>query len=500
MVKKYALLCLLAALACDKEIVDLPGYSIALSPDSVVVDVGGTSLVTAAVGASTAGAVFTIRDSAIARVTPTGTITGLQIGTTWVIGAIADVPAVRDSVRVDVRAPQGPQQPIAIPLLGSGIVPERWTAEVAAAGTVAYTTTWGQRTTNLRGNAIKIWNVAGNTPVLADSIVLPSVGTISDIQVSDDGALLVASTEAGGSTNNGLFIFNRTNPTAPTLIIKYTSANTANGVHTVKLGRVNNRHYAFLSIDPGATPARLVILDITNPAAPVEVFTQVMGAPFVHDVFVRDGVLFAALWHDGLRIFDIGGAGRGGSPSAPVALGTVQTVACQACIPGTSSVHNVWWFHDPNTGSKRYAFVGEEGPGSVSAQQSAGAVHVVDVSSFDVPREVAIYEPDPTTTANGLNAGAHNFVVDEQSGVLYAAYYNGGVRALDVRGDLSVCTAAQKTADGLCDLKLMGREIGIGLSSNPPRYVWGVALVGNSVYASDMHVGIHKLNISALKR
>jgi hypothetical protein len=90
--------------------------------------------------------------------------------------------------------------------------------------------------------------------------------------------------------------------------------------------------------------------------------------------------------------------------------------------------------------------------------------------------------------------------MDEPSGILYAAFYNGGVRALDVRGDLSVCTVAQKTSNGLCDLKLMGREVGVGLNHTPPRFVWGVALVGNALYASDMHVGIHKLNISALKR
>ena len=33
-------------------------------------------------------------------------------------------------------------------------------------------------------------------------------------------------------------------------------------------------------------------------------------------------------------------------------------------------------------------------------------------------------------------AGAHNFSVDEAKGLLYAAYYNAGVRVLDVRGDL----------------------------------------------------------------
>ena len=498
MLKKLLLFAAVALMACDKD-TTAPGDdpALVLSPDSLSVTAGSTALVGATISNTTATAEFSTRNSAVATVSSTGTVSGVSVGTTYIVGSLTGMPSIKDSVKVVVTQAGGPQQPIVLPLLGSGLVPERWTAEVAALGNIAYTTTWGTRTLGVRGNAIKIWNVAGNTPLLVDSIVLAGVGTVSDVQISEDGALLVASTESGGSANNGIFIFNRSNPTQPTQIIKYTSANTVPGVHTVKLGRVNNRHYAFLNIDP---PARLVILDITNPAAPVEVFTQLMGNPYIHDVFVRDGVLMAALWHDGMRIFDIGGAGRGGTPSAPVALGTVRTTNCRVCAAGTSSVHNIWWFHDPATGTKRYAFIGEEGPGSVGEQISRGALHVVDVSNFDNPVEVAIYEPDPATTANQLNAGAHNFVMDEQSGILYAAFYNGGVRALDVRGDLSVCTAAQRSTAGLCDLKLMGREVGVAVSSGPPKYIWGVARVGTSLYASDMHVGIHKISIAALQR
>jgi hypothetical protein len=397
--------------------------------------------------------------------------------------------------------PVGNGEPISLPLLGTGVVNERFTAEVAASGNVAYTTTYGSRShiSGLRGDVLKIWNVSANTPVLADSVKLEGVVTMSDVQISDDGQLLVVSTEVGNIEHNGIFIFNRTNPIAPALIRKYTSANTAPGVHTVKLGRVNNRHYAFLNINPDQNGSRLVILDITNPGAPVEVFMGRMGNPYVHDVFVRDGILMAAIWNDGLRIFDIGGGGRGGTPANPVVMSTIRTAPCSVCGTG-SSVHNVWWFHDPRTGAKRYAFVGEEGPGSIGAQQSRGALHVVDVSDMGNPREVAIYEPDPTTTANGQIAGAHNFTMDEASGILYAAFYNAGVRALDVRGDLSACTQEQRSTAGLCDLRLMKREAGIAVSTGAPKYVWGVARVGTALYASDMHNGLFKIDISGLQR
>jgi len=186
---------------------------------------------------------------------------------------------------------------------------------------------------------------------------------------------------------------------------------------------------------------------------------------------VRDGILMTAEGHDGMSIWDIGGAARGGSVGNPVKLGNVRTV--------NGSVHNIWWYRDAG-GGKRYAFVGEESPGD----PSAGDIHVVDVSDFSNPKEVAFFSVP--------GAGTHNFSIDETRGILYAAFYNGGVRAIDVTGDLSSCTPAEKSPDGRCDLRLMGRELAHGLSSGPV-YVWGVHFTGDKVYASDMLNGLWAL-------
>jgi len=361
-------------------------------------------------------------------------------------------------------------QPVsaALQVLGQGPVAERFTAEVWVRGNIAYTTTWGNRFAP--GNAVKIWDVSsGGAPVLVDSVIVPGAGTLGDIQTSDDGSLLVVATEYTGGS---IAIYDLANPIKPQLLTRYTSANTNPGVHTAEVQRVNGRLYAFLSIDPGpSSAARLVIVDITNPRAPVEVFTAVMGIPYVHDVYVRDGILFTALWTDGLSIWDLGGAGSG-SPSAPRFIGNVKTF---------DFAHNVSWYH-ASDGAKRYAFVGEEGP-SFFGNSASGDIHVVDVSDFSNPREVATYRVQ--------NAGTHNFSVDETRGILYAAYYNAGVRAIDITGDLSSCTAAQRDARGLCDLALMGRELAHGLASQGfPVYVWGVHLVAGKLYASDMFNGL----------
>lgn len=371
----------------------------------------------------------------------------------------------------------GPQVAAAAPgrlaVRGLGAVTERHTSEVWVHGAHAYTSSWGRRG-ELVGNVVRVWDVRADAPVAVGCIELPAAATTGDVEVSDDGRLLVVATEGGGP--GSIAIYDVTTPAAPALVSRFSTASTAPGVHTAEVERVNGTLYAFLSVDPaGATPARLVVVDLSTPAAPRELLARPMGNPFVHDVYVRDGLLFTALWNDGMTIWDIGGGGRGGSPADPVPLGTVRTVG--------GRVHNIAWVHDPVTGSRRYALVGEEGAGG-GFTQSSGDVHVVDVADLTAPREVAFYSVP--------GAGTHNFSVDEARGVLYAAYYNGGVRALDVRGDLGSCAADQRAPDGRCDLTRMGRELAHGLAGGGA-YVWGVHHAGDAVYASDMRWGLYKL-------
>jgi len=366
--------------------------------------------------------------------------------------------------------PQGSQL---LTVLGHGSVQDRFTGELWVLGDVAYTTTWGNR--DAFGNAVKIWDVSGNVPTLIDSLIVPGAATLGDVQASDDGQVLVVATEFTGGS---IMLYSLANPRKPQLITRYATALTDPGVHTADVARVNGRLYAFLSVDVGNTPsARLVIVDITDPANPTQVFTQAMGAPYTHDVFVRDGILFIAVWNAGIKIWDIGGGGRGGTPSNPVELSSLVTVGGEA--------HNIWWYRNATTGEKRYAFVGQEGPGSVGASAS-GDIHVVDVSDLSAPHEVAFFHL--------AGAGTHNFWVDENRGILYAAYYNGGVRAIDVTGDLGTCHPSEQAFTGRCDLAMMGREVGHGLVDGPPVYIWGVQLAGGHLYASDMLNGIWKLD------
>jgi hypothetical protein len=375
----------------------------------------------------------------------------------------------------------GPGGPAALSILAQGRVTDRYTSELWIQNGFAYTGSWGLRG-GQRGNVLNVWDAQRSNSfslIRSINIAPDTVTTLGDVQVSDDGKLLVVATEPFGS----LRVFGLDDPGNPRLLSSYTSPGIRSGVHTAEVARVNGKLYAFLSIDPGLS--RLVVVDLSTPEAPVEVFSRAMGVPFIHDVFVRDGILFTALWNGGLTMWDIGGGGKGGSVTSPVQLGNVVTAGGQ--------VHNVWWYH-ASDGSKRYAFVGQETPtaGGVGVS-SAGDIHVVDMSNMSSPKEVAFF--------NVPGAGTHNFSMDEARGILFAAYYNGGVRALDVRGDLGTCTTAQKSSDGRCDLGLMGREIGNWLVDADP-FVWGVQYVkeSNALYASDMLAGLYRLDLEGLTK
>jgi hypothetical protein len=186
----------------------------------------------------------------------------------------------------------------------------------------------------------------------------------------------------------------------------------------------------------------------------------------LHDQFIRDGLAFLCAWNTGLRIYDVGDGRAGGSPSNPAHIATLATTGGQ--------VHNAWWYHAPG-GSKKYVFVGQEGSGIIGSSAS-GDIHVVDISNIASPVEVASF--------NLPGAGTHNFWVDEVNEILYAAYYNGGVVALDVSGQLA----------GNLSSRLIASYKPGGVTQT---YVWGVQLYNGSLYATDMLSGFYQLRLQA---
>jgi hypothetical protein len=350
---------------------------------------------------------------------------------------------------------------------GGHNVPERFSSDLWVHGSWAYTGTWGAVPRNgVRGDVLKIWSLDANgTPTLTDSIKIPAISTVSDVQVSDDGSVLVFSTERGA--NAGLYVYQLTDPRRPTF---RDSALVADGIHTATIADIAGGRYVFAARDP-KDPA-LLVYDITDPAAIVLRATVPIPPDYgIHDTYVRDGLAFVFAWNTGVIIYDVGNGIRGGAPSNPVEVSRLLTA--DNGVPGGSAVHNGWWFHNPVLAENRYLFIGQEGAGVVGSQ-SSGDLHVVDVSDLPHPKEVAFFHLD--------GAGTHNFWVDEARQILYMAYYNGGVVALDVSGQL------------LGDLhNRLIAEIKPG--GDADTYVWGVQLSGGSLYAIDMLSGLWQLKV-----
>lgn len=348
------------------------------------------------------------------------------------------------------------KSPFAI-LGGGDNVAERYTSDLWVHGEYAYTGTWGFRSKS--GNAVKIWHLSpGGAPTLVDSIITANIGTVSDIEVSSDGSLLVFSAENGAGA--GLYLYSLADPANPTFMASF-PVNT--GLHTAAFGYIGGKRYVFAAKNP-SSPA-LIIFEIdplsVTPIAPVD--TLPVAANYgLHDTFVRDGLAFLCAWNSGVLIYDVGNGMNGGSPSSPQFISSIVTSG--------GKVHNAWWFHGP-LGEKKYLFVGEEGPGTIGGS-SSGDIHVVDVSNLNTPVEVGSYHLS--------GAGTHNFWMDEARQILYAAYYNGGVVALDVSGSLG----------GNLFLREIAR-ITPGGSGNT--FVWGVMLANGDVYASDMLSGLWQL-------
>jgi hypothetical protein len=86
---------------------------------------------------------------------------------------------------------------------------------------------------------------------------LTGVGTVSDVAVTPDGSLLVATAEGGAG--NGLHLFGRSDPFDP---VPRSHVLVPQGLHTGEVAVINGRTYVFGARNP-PSPA-LMIFDITD--------------------------------------------------------------------------------------------------------------------------------------------------------------------------------------------------------------------------------------------
>jgi hypothetical protein len=326
--------------------------------------------------------------------------------------------------------------------------------------------------------AIDVSNPAA--PVITDSIVVDA-RTINDIMTTEDGKYGVLTRENASTRKNGIVILSFEDPAHPKPITDFTETVTG-GVHSTFI----YRGYVYLTDDATGS---LRVVDIRDPSKPRQVARWQTrpdeAGNSLHDVDVKDGLAYLSYWNQGLVILDVGKGIKGGSPENPQLVSQykydlnslyrdVEAVGGPGFIRGT---HTAWR-------AGKYVFVGDEvfsarprpteGGGVVGLGRAYGRLHVIDVSDITRPKEVAYYEPK--------EGGSHNVWVAGDT--LYMGDYQGGLRVLDISGELRG------------DLQRQGREIAHvvtgdadGVRPNAPN-TWGAIYRDGLIYVPDINSGL----------
>jgi hypothetical protein len=320
----------------------------------------------------------------------------------------------------------GPTPPGWFEVVGRGPVESThsadvWVFEGLDGRDYAYTTTWGV-CRGCVGDRMYVWDVTDPTrPVLTDSVVVDA-RVVNDVTVNADATLAVITREHASSRRNGVVLLDIADAAHPVVLTEYSESLTG-GVHTTF---IEGSH--LYAVHNGT--ADLHVIDISNPRDPVEVARwgiRAHPAKYLHDVWVEDGLAYLSYWDDGLIVLDVGNGIRGGSPGEPVFVSQARyRYQWQGREYGNTHMAVPY----TNAEGRRYVFVGDEifpqGWDVARGFVPGGYLHVFDVTDVERPVEVAWYRlPE---------AGTHNIWIHDD--VLYLAYYNAGLRALDVSGTL----------------------------------------------------------------
>ena len=270
-------------------------------------------------------------------------------------------------------------------------------------------------THNAKGAAY-FWDVTdAANPVMVDSIVVDA-RTVNDVKISEDGRVAVISREGASNRRNGLLVLDVTNPRDVQIHAAFDDGLTG-GVHNVFI--YDNHVYA---INNGR---RFDVINIEDPKNPHRVGRFELDTPGhgIHDIWIVDGVAYTSNWADGVVLIDVGNGIRGGSPSNPVEIARYKDFggATHAAFPYRSPTGKFYVIMGDERGGPRFDGIGEGTPGLM-----AGYMHFVDFTDPLNPEEVARYEVP--------EAGSHNIWIEDDK--LYAAFYQGGMRVVDISGEL----------------------------------------------------------------
>ena len=277
--------------------------------------------------------------------------------------------------------------------------------------------TWGGD-----GYAI-IFDITNLSNIIKTDSIRVDARTINDVMVSPDGRYAAVAREGASNRVNGVVILDLANPAHPKIASSFDQELTG-GVHNMF---ATNDH--LFAISGGS---KYVIIDVKDIYKPKYVSEYRHPNARIHDLWVHDGIAYSAQGGAGAVVVDVGNGKYGGTIEKPKLI-TVFPI---------NSGHEIFPYFQKSTG-KVYLFLGDEemrtgrvweGSNWINTmyekgsapQTTGGYVHIIDFTDPLHPRKVGRYHLE--------DYGAHDIIVEND--VLYQAYYDGGVRIVDVSGEL----------------------------------------------------------------
>ena len=309
------------------------------------------------------------------------------------------------------------------------------------------------------------WDVTDPSSIALIDTVRVDARTVNDVKVSEDGKFCVISREGASNRRNGLVILDVSDPQSGISVIARYDDQLTGGVHNVFIAE--NHIYAL------SAGRRYDILNAEDPTNPYRVGRFELDTPghSIHDVWVEDGIAYSSNWNDGVVAVDVGGGGMGGAPNNPVLLGSTPYPSGwnHAAFPYRSESTGKFLMIG---GDEAFPYQTIQAPSTPG--RAAGWIHFYEWEDWDNPIEVARYQVP--------EAGTHNLWVEDD--ILYIAYYNGGLRVVDISGEMRG------------DLYRQGREIAMFRPFDPETvkpntpFVWGPQPFKGHIFLADNSSGL----------
>lgn len=298
--------------------------------------------------------------------------------------------------------------------------------------------------------------------VKTDSIKVDA-RVINDVTVSPDGRYGALSREGASNRVNGVVILDLANPAHPKVAATFDQELTG-GVHN--MFATNDHLFALSNGD------KYVIIDMKDIYKPKFAGEYDHPNSRIHDVWVHDGIAYSSEWGTGVVAVDVGNGKYGGTIEKPKLIATYPTTS--------GATHEIFPYVQKSTG-KVYLFLGDEimsrqgrvwegtnympdlfgdqpKRGGVP-QTSAGYTHIIDFTDPKNPVNIAKYHQE--------EFGSHDIIVEDD--VMYQAYYDGGLRIVDVSGELVGNLADQR------------REIAVYKPFDPQGFTANASFVMNAM-------------------